>query len=72
MKTLWILSLSLSVLRQDETLARRAEAIRPTAAEARWREIPWVASVAEGREAAQKEDLPLFVWAADDDPLERC
>ncbi len=70
MKTIWLLALL--GIAQEDTLARRAAAIRPTAAEGRWREVPWVASLREGRELAQREDLPVFVWAVDDDPLERC
>jgi hypothetical protein len=57
---------------QEELLARRAAAIRPSPSEDRWREIPWIASLREAKAAAEREDLPLFVWAADDDPLERC
>ena len=53
-------------------LTRRADAVRPTAAELRWQEIPWLISLVEARDLAQKERRPILVWAADDDPFGRC
>jgi hypothetical protein len=53
-------------------LARRAEAIRPTAEETRWQRIPWVRSVIDGQKAARAEKRPIMYWHVDDDPLERC
>ena len=54
------------------SLLRRADAIRPTAAETRWQQIPWVRSVVDGQRAARAESRPIMYWHVDDDPLERC
>jgi hypothetical protein len=53
-------------------LETRADAIRPTAAETRWQQIPWLRSVIEGQQAALAEKRPIMYWHVDDDPLERC
>jgi hypothetical protein len=53
-------------------LAQRAEAIRPTAAELRWQQIPWLGSLVEARAAARSEKRPVVVWTLDEDPFERC
>lgn len=53
-------------------VSRRAALIRPTAEEMRWKEIPWITSLAEAQKVAAKERRPLFIWTDDDDPLDRC
>ena len=63
--------------REFADLARRADAVRPKAADFRWQEIPWQTEPAEALAAAQAENRPLFVWLAggrdrDGSPLERC
>jgi hypothetical protein len=54
------------------SLVRRADAIRPTPGEIRWKEIPWVRSVVDGQRMARAERRPIMYWHVDDDPLERC
>lgn len=49
-----------------------AEAIRPRPDELKWLRIPWVLDLTEARRQAAAERRPLFLWAAGDDPLERC
>lgn len=46
--------------------------IRPTAEEMRWKQIPWITSLAEAQKVAARERRPLFIWTDDDDPLDRC
>jgi hypothetical protein len=53
-------------------LEERARAIRPSAEETRWQQIPWVRSVVAGQKAALAENRPIMYWHVDDDPLERC
>jgi hypothetical protein len=55
-----------------QELAARAAAIRPTAEETRWQQIPWLGSLVEAREQARREKRPLLVWTLDEDPFERC
>lgn len=55
-----------------DKIRQRAAAIRPTAEESRWTEIPWVCSVIEGQRLAREERRPIMYWHVDDDPLERC
>lgn len=54
------------------SLEARAKAIRPTAEETRWQQIPWLRSVTEGQKVALAEKRPIMYWHVDDDPLERC
>jgi hypothetical protein len=60
------------VKRSPDDLARRAETIKPSADELKWRQIPWVLDLGEGQRLARAERRPIFLWAAGDDPLERC
>jgi hypothetical protein len=55
-----------------EELRAKAEVIRPTAEETKWRQVPWVLDLAEGQRVARAERRPMFLWATGDDPLERC
>jgi hypothetical protein len=60
-----------------QALDRQAAPLRPTAADLRYREIPWAADPAEALRQARAEHRPLFLWAAggrgrDGNPLERC
>lgn len=48
------------------------EALRPRAAEERWKQIPWVSDVAEAVKAARREHRAILLWVSRDDPLERC
>ena len=53
-------------------VSQRAALIRPTAEEMRWKQIPWITSLAEAQKVAARERRPLFIWTDDDDPLDRC
>lgn len=37
--------------------------IRPQATESKWREVPWLTSVAEARQKAAAEGKPIFIWS---------
>lgn len=71
-----VLLVASGVVRADEAeiakLRERAAAVRPTAAESRWMQIPWVRSVIDGQRMAREERRPIMYWHVDDDPLERC
>ena len=61
----------------EETLRRQADAIKPSAADLRWQQIPWELDLKESLRLAKKENRPIFFWAAggrdrDGVPLERC
>jgi hypothetical protein len=53
-------------------LMRRAEAIKPSATELKWQQIPWQTDLAKGQRVAQEERRPILLWVTGDDPLERC
>ncbi len=53
-------------------LATRAAAIRPTAAETKYKRIPWVTDVFQGFEMAKVENRPVFIYIITGDPLEDC
>ena len=61
----------------QESLERRAEAIRPPAELVRYQHIPWVLDLTQAVQLAKDEKRPIFFWAAggrdrDGIPLERC
>jgi hypothetical protein len=43
--------------------------VRMSPGEARWDEIPWTTSLWEGRKKAAAEGKPLFIWAANGNPI---
>lgn len=43
--------------------------VKASPGEARWDEIPWTTSLWEGRARAAREGKPLFIWAANGNPL---
>ena len=55
-----------------EELARRAAVIKPSSAELKWQQVPWVRDSAEGQRLARAEKRPICLWVTDGDPLERC
>jgi hypothetical protein len=60
-----------------QALERQAAPLRPTAADLRYQQIPWLTDPAEALRLARSERRPLFLWAAggrdrDGIPLERC
>lgn len=52
--------------------ARTYWAVKPTAAELKWRAVAWQVDLAAAVKLATEERRPLFVWVAGDPPLERC
>ena len=40
--------------------------------ELKWQRTPWMVDLPEAVRQAKAENRPLFIWATDDDPLERC
>jgi hypothetical protein len=60
-----------------QLLERRAAPLRPSAADLRYQQIPWLTDPAEALRQARSERRPMFFWAAggrdrDGIPLERC
>ena len=49
----------------DETFAL----VKASPGEARWDEIEWTTSLWEGRKRAAAEGKPLFIWAANGNPI---
>jgi hypothetical protein len=43
--------------------------VKASVGEARWDEIPWTTSLWEGRKRAAAEGKPLFIWAANGNPI---
>jgi hypothetical protein len=43
--------------------------VKASPGEARWDEIEWTTSLWEGRKRAAAEGKPLFIWAANGNPL---
>ena len=58
--------------RFDDSAQRLIAAAKPTAAELRWQQIPWVTDLTAGQRLAKAEGRPIFLWVTGDDPLERC
>jgi len=55
-----------------EDLTKKAGVIKPRPDELKWQKIPWVVDVVEGVRLAREEKRPIFLWATQDEPLERC
>lgn len=60
-----------------QALERKAAAIRPSATEVKWQQLPWLVDPNAALAAARAEKRPIFFWAAggrgrDGLPLERC
>ena len=53
----------------DEDFSRTFALIKASPGEARWDEIPWTTSLWEARRKAAAEGKPLFIWAANGNPL---
>lgn len=52
-----------------KTFDRVLTLVKASPGEARWDEIPWTTSLWEARKKAAAEGKPLFVWAANGNPL---
>ena len=46
--------------------------IKPTAGMMRWQRIPWARALQDAIHQAKDEKRPIFLWASDDEPLDRC
>ena len=53
----------------DKDFERRFALIKSSPGEARWDEIPWTTSLWEARKKAAALGKPLFIWAANGNPL---
>lgn len=60
-----------SALSRQE-IDQRAAVIRPSAAELKWKQVPWLTDLGDAQKAAIRERRPLFVWVTGDDPMGRC
>jgi hypothetical protein len=52
--------------------ALRYHACKPSRAELKWQQVPWLRDLAEARKLARAEKRPLLVWVSIYEPLERC
>jgi hypothetical protein len=50
----------------------RVQAIKPTPEMLPWKGIPWAKDLPEGIKLMREEKRPMFMWASDDEPLDRC
>ena len=53
----------------DGDFERRFAIVKSSPGEARWDEIPWTTSLWEARKRAAAEGKPLFIWAANGNPI---
>lgn len=60
------------IARYEAALDQKVAAIRHSPRERKWERIPWRTDLAAGWEEAKRENRPVFLWVAGDDPLERC
>ena len=52
-----------------EQFERLHALIKPKAAEEKWAQIPWLASLWEARQRAAREGKPILLWEMDGHPL---
>jgi hypothetical protein len=58
---------------EHAAIETRAARLRPSADMLRWYAVPWLHDLRnEAVRQAKAEKLPLFVWVADGEPLDRC
>jgi hypothetical protein len=66
----WTLALALlAQAAPGQTFEDRLALVKASPGEARWDEIPWTTSLWEGRKRAAAEGKPLFIWAANGNPI---
>ena len=71
--TLTLVLTSAVVAGQERSeLKTKADAVRATAAEMNFMEIPWVTDVFEGFRLAKNENRPVFLYMITGDPLDDC
>lgn len=61
--------LLLAAVAAGPSLQDRIAAVRPTAEEEKWLQIPWRLSVAQARQDAQRQGRPLFLWIMNGSPM---
>ncbi len=69
MRSLFLLGLLLAQADGNDGLEKVHALVKASPGEARWDEIPWTTSLWEGRKRAAAEGKPLFVWAANGNPV---
>ena len=57
---------------EASALAKKANAIRATADELKFRKLPWVTDLFEGFRLAREEKRPVFLYMITGDPLDDC
>jgi hypothetical protein len=65
----WIAVIVLLAAQGAGTFEENFAVIKASTGEARWDEIGWTTSLWEGRKKAAAEGKPLFIWAANGNPL---
>lgn len=60
---------SLLALAAQADFERTFALVKSSPGEARWDEIPWTTSLWEARKRAADEGKPLFIWAANGNPV---
>jgi hypothetical protein len=55
-----------------DALTKRAALLKPASTQLKWQRIPWLGSLVQAQQIAQREGRPLFLWVSSDDPLDRC
>lgn len=66
---LFITLVGMSAPLTEKDVPSLREAIKPTAAEERWLEIPWMSNLWEARRRAAAEGKPILLWEMDGNPL---
>lgn len=56
----------------DRELLQRAETVRATDAEIRFKQIPWITDVLQGFRVAKSENRPVFLYMITGDPWDDC
>ena len=67
-----ILAATFTLIQHQPELLKKADAIRATADEMKFKKIPWVTDLFEGFELAEKEKRPVFLYLITGDPLVDC
>jgi Tat protein secretion system quality control protein TatD with DNase activity len=68
-----VVSIGEDGLDRDRTeLRKKADAIRATREEMRFKDIPWVTDLFEGFRLAREENRPVFLYMITGDPLDDC
>ncbi len=60
---------STQALKSEAAFRKLHDSLFPAANEEKWRQTPWVPSIATGRRMAQERKRLLFLWAMNGDPL---